>query len=357
MTTLVDPIRSGHVVVGVDTHKHIHVAAVMDTIGGILATLTIATDTAGFKQLLEWAASFGRVLAFGVEGTGSYGATLTSYLRRHGHKVIEAGRADRRLRRANGKSDTLDAENAARSVLAGFATAIPKTADGTVEMIRQLKIAHDSAVTDRTAAMVTMKAVLVHASDELRRDTNRMTQIKLARHLAALRPRALQTPDDALRHTLRSLARRWHNLDTEAKDLSAMIEQLVTATAPQLLEQFGIGVDTAAEILIVAGDNPERIRSEAAFAKLAGISPVPTGSGMTSGKHRINHGGHRQLNAAIYRTVIVRMRFHQPTIDYVARRTAEGKSKRDIIRCLKRYVIREVYHLIKTNPRTGEIGS
>jgi transposase len=179
MTTLVDPIRSGHVVVGVDTHKHIHVAAVMDTIGGILATLTIATDTGGFKQLLEWAASFGRVLAFGVEGTGSYGATLTSFLRRHGHKVVEAGRADRRLRRANGKSDTLDAENAARSVLAGFATAIPKTADGTVEMIRQLKIAHDSAVTDRTAAMVTMKAVLVHASDELRRDTNRMTQIKL----------------------------------------------------------------------------------------------------------------------------------------------------------------------------------
>lgn len=160
MTTLVDPIRSGHVVVGVDTHKHIHVAAVMDTIGGILATLTIATDTAGFKQLLEWAASFGRVLAFGVEGTGSYGATLTSYLRRHGHKVIEAGRADRRLRRANGKSDTLDAENAARSVLAGFATAIPKTADGTVEMIRNSKSPTIPRITDRNAAMVTMKAVL-----------------------------------------------------------------------------------------------------------------------------------------------------------------------------------------------------
>ena len=136
-----------------------------------------------------------------------------------------------------------------------------------------------------------------------------------------------------------------------------MIEQLVTRTAPQLLEQFGIGVDTAAEILIVVGDNPERIRSEAAFAKLAGISPVPTGSGMTSGRHRINHGGHRQLNAAIYRTVIVRMRFHEPTIAYVARRTAEGKSKREIIRCLKRYVIREVYHLVKIDPSTSEIRS
>jgi len=153
------------------------------------------------------------------------------------------------------------------------------------------------------------------------------------------------------------LARRWQHLDTEAKELAAMIGDLVAQTAPQLTEPFGIGADTAAEILIVAGDNPERIKSEAAFAKLAGISPVPTGSGMTSGKHRINHGGHRQLNAAIYRTVIVRMQHHEPTKAYVARRTTEGKSKRDIIRCLKRYVIREVYQLIKVNPRTGEITS
>ncbi len=130
-----------------------------------------------------------------------------------------------------------------------------------------------------------------------------------------------------------------------------------TVCSIHLLDEFGIGVDTAAEILIVAGDNPERITSVAAFAKLAGISPVPTGSGMTSGKHRINHGGHRQLNAAIYRTVIVRMQHHEPTKAYVTRRTTEGKSKRDIIRCLKRYVIREVYQLIKVNPRTGEITS
>lgn len=349
--------RSGHVVVGVDTHKHIHVAAVMDTIGGILATLTIPSDTGGFRQLLAWAEGFGRILAFGIEGTGSYGATLTSFLRRNNIKVVEAGRPDRRLRRANGKSDPLDAENAARAVLAGFATAIPKTADGAVEMIRQLKVVHDSAVVNRSSTMIMMKAMLVHSSDEMRRETNRMSRPKLARHLASLRPRGLQTPEDALRHSVRALARRWLALDAEAKELESLIEDLVQQTAPQLLEQFGIGVDTAAEILIVAGDNPERIRSEAAFAKLAGIAPVPTGSGMTSGRHRINHGGHRQLNAAIYRTVIVRMRFHEPTIAYVARRTAEGRSKRDIIRCLKRYVIREVYHLVKANPTTGEIRS
>src|SRR5690625_4371051 len=167
--TTLETVRSGHAVIDVDTHKHVHVAAAMDTIGWISATLPIATDAVGFKQLLDWAADFGKVLAFGVEGTGSYGATLTSFLRRHGHKVVEAGRPDRRARRANGKSDTLDAENAARSVLAGFATATPKTADGAVEMIRQLKIAHDSAVADRTASMVTIKAMLVHGADELRR--------------------------------------------------------------------------------------------------------------------------------------------------------------------------------------------
>ena len=349
------PTRSGHIVIGVDTHKHIHVAAVMDTIGGILATLTIATDTAGFRQLLAWAQGFGKIISFGIEGTGSYGAGLTSFLRRQGHKVVEVSRPDRRLRRLNGKSDTLDAENAARAVLAGFATAIPKTMDGAVEMIRQLKVAHDTAVKQRAATMVTLKAMLVHAPEQLRADTARKTQRTLARTCAAFRPRSLVSPEDSIRHTLRSLAKRWLLLDEEIKELGNMIEELILGRAPHLLDEFGIGVDTAAEILIVAGDNPERIRSEAAFAKLAGISPIPAGSGMTSGKHRINHGGHRQLNAAIYRTVIVRMRFHQPTIDYVARRTAEGKSKRDIIRCLKRYVIREVYHLIKVNPRTGEI--
>lgn len=346
METLTDT-RSGYVAVGVDTHKHLHVAAVMDAVAGMLDTITIPTDTGGFNRLLSWAESYGKILIFGIEGTGSYGAGLTSFLRRHGQRVVEAGRPDRRLRRMHGKSDTLDAENAARSALAGMATATPKTADGIVEMIRQLKIVHDTAVKDRSSAMVTLKALLVHGDDQLRAVTNPMTQIKVARHLAAFRLRNLDTPADTLRYSLRSLARRWLGLDDEIKALETKIKAMVVQRCPQLLQRFGIGPDTAAEILIVAGDNPERITSEAAFAKMAGISPIPTGSGLTSGKHRINRGGHRQLNAAIYRTVIVRMQFHEPTKAYVARRTAEGKSKRDIIRCLKRYVIREVYHLIK----------
>nr|KHD96682.1 transposase [Kocuria polaris] len=347
--------RSGHVVIGVDTHKHLHVAAVLDPVGGVLETLTIPTEAADYRRLLEWAASFGQIIAFGIEGTGSYGTALASFVRRAGHKVVEVNRPDRRTRRLNGKSDTLDAENAARAVLAGYATVVPKSADGSVEMIRQFKIAHGTAVKARAATMVTLKSVLVHASDELRREVAGKTPVMLARHLAALRPRALTTPADASRHTLRSLARRWLYLQEETHELAAMIEELVLATAPQPVDAFGIGADTAAEILIVVGDNPERIHSEAALAKLAGISPIPASSRLSTGRHRINHGGHRQLNAAIYRAVIVRMRFHEPTIAYVARRTAEGKSKRDIIRCLKRYVIREVYHLIQTNPATGEI--
>lgn len=158
-----EQIKPAQVVIGVDTHKHIHVAAALDSMGALMATLTIATDSGGFQQLLAWAVSFGRIIAFGIEGTGSYGAGLTSFVRRHGHKVIEVSRPDRRLRRLNGKSDTLDAQNAARAVLAGVATAQPKAADGAVEMIRQLKVAHDTAVKDRSAAMVTLKAMLVHA--------------------------------------------------------------------------------------------------------------------------------------------------------------------------------------------------
>lgn len=196
-----------------------------------------------------------------------------------------------------------------------------------------------------------MKAMLIHAPHALRGETTGKSQIMLARHLAGPRPRGPNGLEDALRHALRALARRWQYLDSEAKELTTMIGDLVRRAAPQLLEPLGVGVDTAAEILVVVGDNPERIKSEAALAKLAGISPVPTGSDMTGGRHRINYGGHRQLNAAIYRTVIVRMRFHQPTIDYVARRTAEGKTQREIIRCLKRYVIREVYRLLRPTPR------
>jgi transposase len=265
------------------------------------------------------------------------------FLRRHELAVLEAGRPDRRDRRQRGKSDPIDAENAARAVLAGTSTATPKTADGTSEMIREIKIARDTAVKARTQAIITLKALVVTCPDELRHELQPLSKAALRDRCAGLRPGAMGTPLAAAKHALRALARRWQQLDEEIKTHDRLLDSLTAAAAPKLRQAFGIGVDVAAEMLILAGDNPERIRSEAAFAKLCGACPIPASSG-SSQRHRLNYAGHRQANSALYRSVIVRMRFHQPTIDYVARRTTEGKTKREIIRCLKRYLAREIYH-------------
>lgn len=281
-------------------------------------------------------------MAFGIEGTGSYGAGVASHLHRQGHRVIEVNRPDRRERRLNGKSDSLDAENAARSVLSGRATATPKAADGQIEMLRQIKIAKDTAVKARTQAIVTLKTLVVTAPPELREQLDGLSKMALIERCAGLRPGPMATPLAATKHSLRELARRWQLLQAETRAHERHLEILTSAAAPAMVAAFGIGADTAAEMLIVAGDNPDRVRSEPAWAKLCGVCPIPASSGMTN-RHRLNRGGHRQANAALYRTVIVRLRFHQPTIDYVARRTAEGRTKSEIIRCLKRYVAREIW--------------
>jgi len=285
---------------------------------------------------------FGKILAFGVEGTASYGVGISSHLRRGGHRVIEVNRPDRRERRMNGKSDALDAENAARAVLSGRATATPKTADGQVEMIRQIKIAKDTAVKARTQAMVTLKTLVITAPPELRERLDGLSRMALVERCAGLRPGPMTSPLAAAKHVLRGLARRWQRLGLEINEHERHLTTLTKSVAPAMVAAFGIGPDTAAEMLIVAGDNVDRVRSEPAWAKLCGVCPIPASSGKTS-RYRLNRGGHRQANAALYRTVIVRLRFHQPTIDYVARRTAEGKTKSEIIRCLKRYVAREVW--------------
>jgi transposase len=356
MTSITHQPLAGQVVVGVDTHKHLHVAVILNHLGAVLGQLTVAADTGGYAQLAQWANTQGQVVAFGVEGTGSYGAGLASHLRRCGHRVLEVNRPDRRVRRQRGKTDPIDAENAARAVLAGTATATPKCADGTVEMLRQLKITRDSAVKARTQAMITLKALVVTAPAELREPLDGLSKMALISRCAGLRPGPVTTPTAAAKHALRGLARRWLALAEEIKAHDELLQTLTTRHAPQLVAQFGIGADTAAELLVLAGDNPERIRSEAAFAKLCGACPVPASSGKTV-RYRLNRGGHRHANAALYRVVIVRMRFHQPTIDYVARRTAEGKSKAEIIRCVKRFLARELYHLISPPAQATATGS
>jgi transposase len=352
-------LRADDVVVGVDTHKDEHAAVLLNGHGGRLAELTVPATPAGSAQLLaaaqERVGPAGRLVAFGVEGTGSYGAGVTRFLRRQGYQVREVNRPPRKgERRLSGKSDLIDAEHAACQVLGGGdRLAIPKTADGDVESLRLLKIARDTAVKARTAAMIALKATLVTADDKLRARLEPLTDAKLITACAALDTAPdLAGPDAAMRHVLGSLARRWLALHEEISEHSRHLKQLTTSVAPQLLKLVGVGFDIAAEMLVTAGDNSDRVHSEAAFAKMCGACPIPAGSGRTNGRHRLYRGGNRQANAALYRAVIVRMRWHQPTIDYVTRRTAEGLSKREIIRCLKRYLAREIYRRLP--PLTNE---
>ncbi len=343
--------RTVTVIVGVDTHKHVHVAVAIDRVGARLGSCSVTADRAGYADLMDWARTLGAVEAFGIEGTGSYGVGLASFVRRNAVRVVEVNHCDRRKRRNNGKSDTIDAETAARSVLAGIATAIPKTADGASEMVRQIKIARDTAVKARSSAIITLKTLIVNAPGELRETLEPLTDRKLVGRCAELEPGQLLTPTASVKHALRALATRWLALSVEIGAHDQALDTITMTAAPSLRDAFGIGPDSAAEMLIVAGDNPERIRSDAAFAKLCGACPVPASSGVTN-RHRLFRGGHRQANAALYRIVIVRMRWHQPTLDYVIRRTAQGLSKKDIIRCLKRFVAREIFHSLLEDHRS-----
>lgn len=338
------------VFIGVDTHKEVHAAAAISGVGAHLATTTVPASSKGYGALEAWAETMGAVQAFGIEGTGSYGAGLSRFLRERGHTVVEVNRPNRQLRHQKGKSDAVDAESAARAVLAGQATGQPKSGTGTVEMIRHLKVARDTAVKARTQAMQTLKAIIVCSPDTLREQLDQVSgKMTLLRRLAALRPGPLTSTLASAKASLRAIARRWLLLDAEVKQHDAHLEVLTAARAPDLLEAHGMATGTAAEMLLLVGDNPERIHSEAAFAKLCGVCPIPASSGKTT-RHRLNRGGSRQANAALYRVVIVRMRGHKPTLDYVRRRTAEGKSKSEIIRCLKRYVAREIFGYLCAKP-------
>lgn len=347
MTSMEHDRTRRRVVIGVDTHKYVHVAVALDANGGVIDSRSFAADSGGYVQLIDWSLRLGAgMLTFAIEGSGSYGAGLTSVVRRTGIGAVEVMRTDRRDRRLRGKSDTLDAENAARAVLSGHASAIPKTNDGIVEMIRQIKVAKDVAVKGRTAAILSMKSVIVNADPELREQLQGLPRMALIERCAGLRPGQVTTVPAATKHTLRAIARRWQQLNAEVSEHEKILTKLTRQVTPDLVAAHGIGPDTAAEMLIVAGDNADRVRSEPAWARLLGVAPVPASSGMTT-RHRLNRGGHRQANSALYRAVLVRMQFHEPTQAYVARRTAEGKTKREIIRCLKRLLAREIWTLMR----------
>jgi transposase len=341
------------VIGGVDTHKHTHYAAAIDDQGRLLSHHEFPANDHGYRALLEWLSGLGAVTAIGVESTGSYGATLSRFLTGHGLRVIEVNRPNRLARRMDGKSDRLDAEQVARAVLGQTSTATPKAKSGIVEVIRTLRVTRTSAVKARTSTFNTMWGVMISAPSPLRDELVTLTKRTLVNRCLRLRPESddllgLATDPDRLlmagvKTALRDLARRWKQLDEEIKLLNRQVGALVRAAAPDLLELHGVGVEIAGQFLVTAGDNAERIRSEAAFAKLCGVAPQPASSGRTSGRHRLSRGGDRAANSALYIVTIVRMRHHRPTREYVERRTAEGLSKREIIRCLKRYIAREIY--------------
>jgi transposase len=328
---------------GVDTHQDLHVAAALDQVGRVLGTQSFPTTPAGYRQLLGWLRSFGQLQVVGVEGTGSYGSALARHLTSQGIDVIEVARPNRQLRRRHGKTDVIDAIAAARVVLSGEATGKPKSHDGPVEALRTLKAVQRSANKARTQALNQIHQLLVTAPEDLRTKLRGLTRKELLATCAAFR---IRPEDDSLpamtRLALRELAQRVLHLDGQLADVTARLRRITTAIAPDLLAIKGVGPDVASTLLMTAGDNPERMTSEAAFAALCGSNPIPASSGKTN-RHRLNRGGDRNANAALWRIVVVRLSCDQRTRDYLERRTSEGKSKTEILRCLKRYLAREIY--------------
>jgi len=335
---------------GVDTHADVHVAAALDPVGGLLGVQEFPATPAGYGRLLGWLGGFGTVCLVGVEGTGSYGAGLARHIAAAGVRVVEVDRADRQDRRRAGKSDPLDAVSAARAALSGRAAGAPKGRDGAVEAIRALMVAKRTARAERVQTINQARALVLTGPDDIRARFAKHATDALVAELAALRPR----PGSMVRYhtllSLRELGRRAQFLDQQLGRLDELIVPLVTARAPGLLARYGIGPHTAAMLLIAAGDHPERLRSEAAWAHLCAAAPIPASSGKVN-RHRLNPHGDRQANHALWQIVITRMSSHPPTRAYVARRSKEGLSKKEIIRCLKRYVAREVYPHLR--PGTG----
>ena len=328
---------------GVDTHLDVHVAAVLDGNGGVLGVESFPTTTGGFGELHAWLASFGTLDRVGVEGTGAYGAGLARFLRAMGVAVIEVDRPNRQARRRHGKSDSIDAVEAARAALSGRAKGIAKTADGNVEAIRVLMVAYRSGRETRTKCLNQLRHLGFCAPDELRERFRGVPVDFLAESAAALRPSP--TGDRVVYATklaMQTIARRVLDIDADCNRLDDELTGLVQATAPSLLAVHGVGAHTAALLLVAAGDNAARITSEAAFAHLCGVAPIHASSGKVT-RHRLNRGGNRQANHALWRIVFTRMSSDPRTRAYVERRLAEGRSKPEIMRVLKRYVAREVY--------------
>jgi len=342
-----------YIVGGVDTHKDIHVAAIVNESNQVLSSESFPTTRYGYKKMLMWMSSFGKISRVGIECSGTYGLGLLRYMQASGIDVLEVTAPDKSDRRKRGKDDTLDAENTAHAAFSRLRTVTPKSRDGMVESLRVLKSCRKSAVAARTVALQMIRTSIVTAPEELRDTLRHMTRMNLVRTLASTRPDLTDYKDitTAYRITLKSLARRYVELHDEIADLDKMIATIVESLAPELIQQKAVGYESAAQLLITLGDNPERLRSESSFAALCGVSPIPASSGKTN-RHRLNRGGDRAANSALHIIAIGRLRTEKRSQEYIKKRTADGLSKMEALRCLKRYIAREVYYLLKSRNQT-----
>jgi transposase len=338
--------KNSRIIGGVDTHKDTHTAAALDGTGRALGNATFPASAAGYATMLAWFRGFGPVARVGIEGTGSYGSGLAKHLRDQHVSVVEVNRPNRQTRRRHGKSDPADAEAAARATLSGDASGVPKSQDGIVEVIRILRLERRSAINARTQAANQLHAIVSTAPEPLRASLRELSLGSLISRASRLRDVVPTDAVSATKRVLRGLAERWQHLDREIARLDEQLETIVKKTAPELVALRGVGVDVAGSLLVAAGDNPERLCNEASFAALCGASPVDASSGRQH-RHRLNRGGNRDANRALWVVALVRIRCDARTRTYVERRTAQGLAKPEILRCLKRYIAREVFKILR----------
>lgn len=335
--------HEGGYVVGVDTHDKTHTMAILTSTGGVETTVTFEANRRGYQNLIDTLTSTGNILAIGVEGTNSYGAGLTRALINAGYTVTEVLRPTRQVRRLHGKSDPIDAIAAARSVLSGEGVSQAKDTQTPAESLRFLLTARTQLIHAMTALITCIRSLLVTAPEDLRDTYRGLPTKKLIAKLAASRPGTQTTsPATAAAYSLKQMAQTYREHTTRVTDLQEHMHSILSAAYPNLLAIYGASTITAAELAVTAGGNPGRIRSEAAFASLCGAAPIPASSGKTN-RHRLNHGGDRRGNKALHRIALVRMRHDPTTHAYLNRKLSEGKTRKDVLRCLKRAIAREVY--------------
>lgn len=344
------------VIAGFDCHLDTHTAALLDPLGKLIATRAFPTTSAGYEEAIAWISSRGPVIVAGVEGTGGYGAALTRCLSGAGVRVIDINQPHPHTRARRGKDDPIDAEAAARKVISGEATNAAKDTTGIVESIRQLSIVRSGAVKSRSAALCQLGDLVTTAPTGLREKLAVRTSLHGKASICArfrLDAGHGVEPLKAAKRALRSVARRIAVLDEEVAELDVELERLVKLAAPNSIGELGVGTIHAATLLVAAGENIDRLHNEAAFAHLCGVAPIKASSGRTN-RHRLNYGGNRQANRALHLIVIVRLRYCPKTQAYMTRRLAEGLTKKEVIRCLKRYIVREIHRNLRADLATLE---